>query len=706
MQSDFEYTFRSLMEADEDEQQEKKQAEASSEGDAESSDKTEKLKQSYLKIIQYLEGQKSYDQYLQALRKIVQDDNNRKIVLWGIQNGVDGNGQKATMGRVNVSELFPTQNEIGVNDSLSYPLEKDPSGIPKLFKNPVKIGENPIVVYYDGKFKYILDGHHRWSQVYMFNPQAEMDAVILKDGFARSPIGALKNLQLIIGSASNNQLPSSSKSGINIYTNDVRGWIEERVNKDTGRRALEIFNKATGNDFDESQFVDYLVGNIQQLVKRTGAIAKKMPSRSDMPQTDKYTKGGTLGVAQQADNVVTETKRRRGGKSGELLNEKQSSEYWDKYAEFVKKIQSAKTVDDLNRVEAEIAAYGVDDSDWISLQYTIRDQAMSFIESLRGSEDRLNRLDRSLGESSAKLNESTEEFNIYKKLVGDDLAREIVAFWDISDPYRDGDLDWQSDYFQDMTIEDLIYNIEMDVENAEDILAHDEDLKLLGGPEFEDRLGKEVRVGKRLIAKLKSLTESKKLRRRNKVNEAAEKDRDLDMGIKDETETIELYDRFASDDDLFDARERELIRGIRDDEKDHRRILRDIKAGKKNIHAEESLKLKRKVNEAVDEKVTELRQEIYDVLDGKDGIPYEYVSVRREGDEILADVSIHWGDWKHDHLYCDELMSNLGFDYDGEDVTDEDGSDCFSAIRHYRYEDNWRKLLSLAKENEWQKKFR
>lgn len=48
---------------------------------------------------------------------------------------------------------------------------------------------------------------------------------------------------------------------------------------------------------------------------------------------------------------------------------------------------------------------------------------------------------------------------------------------------------------------------------------------------------------------------------------------------------------------------------------------------------------------------------------------------------VMVDIS--WGDWKHDHLYCDNLMKAKGYTLVEEEVTEEDGSDCYSAIRHY-----------------------
>lgn len=46
-------------------------------------------------------------------------------------------------------------------------------------------------------------------------------------------------------------------------------------------------------------------------------------------------------------------------------------------------------------------------------------------------------------------------------------------------------------------------------------------------------------------------------------------------------------------------------------------------------------------------------------------------------------VEIKWGDWKHEHLRCDDLMKAKGYNLVEEEVTEEDGSDCYSAIRHY-----------------------
>ena len=50
----------------------------------------------------------------------------------------------------------------------------------------------------------------------------------------------------------------------------------------------------------------------------------------------------------------------------------------------------------------------------------------------------------------------------------------------------------------------------------------------------------------------------------------------------------------------------------------------------------------------------------------------------------MVDVNIEWGDWKHDHAYCDYLMKQKGWELDSESVSDEDGSDCYSSTHTYK----------------------
>lgn len=51
-----------------------------------------------------------------------------------------------------------------------------------------------------------------------------------------------------------------------------------------------------------------------------------------------------------------------------------------------------------------------------------------------------------------------------------------------------------------------------------------------------------------------------------------------------------------------------------------------------------------------------------------------------EGKVIVVDID--WGDWFHQHLWARDLMRYLGYTEIGSKVTEEDGSDTYSA-EHY-----------------------
>lgn len=60
---------------------------------------------------------------------------------------------------------------------------------------------------------------------------------------------------------------------------------------------------------------------------------------------------------------------------------------------------------------------------------------------------------------------------------------------------------------------------------------------------------------------------------------------------------------------------------------------------------------------------------------------------------INIDISIEWGDWKHEHLRLDHLMYDIIYEYNRdlvksfykvkEEITEEDGSDTYSSIHKY-----------------------
>lgn len=65
----------------------------------------------------------------------------------------------------------------------------------------------------------------------------------------------------------------------------------------------------------------------------------------------------------------------------------------------------------------------------------------------------------------------------------------------------------------------------------------------------------------------------------------------------------------------------------------------------------------------------------------KEGNLYGEVDTCTDGE---VSILIEWGDWKHEHGYLRYLMQKNGFTETNENVTEEDGSDCYSAIHTFK----------------------
>lgn len=54
-----------------------------------------------------------------------------------------------------------------------------------------------------------------------------------------------------------------------------------------------------------------------------------------------------------------------------------------------------------------------------------------------------------------------------------------------------------------------------------------------------------------------------------------------------------------------------------------------------------------------------------------------------ENELSIICVEINHGDWKHEHLKCKLIMSENGFEQIGENIIDENDSDCYSSIHYF-----------------------
>ena len=131
---------------------------------------------------------------------------------------------------ISVQKLIPTQNEIDFDKSITHILKNTfPDTIDKIYKGDSVEIVSPVVVLND---KYILDGHHRWSQVYTGNPEATIKCLVLYADI--KPLDMLKILQLAIVQELK-KIPTSVVKGSNIFKLDfkkMKSDIEKIITED------------------------------------------------------------------------------------------------------------------------------------------------------------------------------------------------------------------------------------------------------------------------------------------------------------------------------------------------------------------------------------------------------------------------------------------------------------------------------------------
>lgn len=257
-------------------------------------------------------------------------------VLAVIQAGnKDGNAEddkfSMTKTDLEVKLLRPTQNEIDVDKSLGYPLsdfatfKKYAEGTGKSFTL-----KTPIITF---NGQYVVDGHHRWSQVYACNPNAKISAIDLKHPNL-TPIEVLKAVQGAIA-ASSKKVETQAVEGMNLLKIDkasFENWMSKKVNlafygnlgADDGLMDILRSASASMNEVEVSQekyteaqdlLLNYLWANTEVMQSRSQPVDGASP-RDFMPQTDNspdfvdYLVKGDIDIAEPHGSVAESRTRR------------------------------------------------------------------------------------------------------------------------------------------------------------------------------------------------------------------------------------------------------------------------------------------------------------------------------------------------------------------------------------------------------------
>lgn len=247
-------------------------------------------------LVSYLKN-KNYKNYIQTLNDMLKDPKLRALIEDGFGGELGDIQLDFSEQVIDVDKLDPTQNEIGLTQSLDYGL-KSTKNFVKYFEPFVEI-QHPLVTL---NKKYVIDGHHRWSEILCFNPKAKV-VCINYDGNI-TPIEMLKITQGAIA-ATKGEIESHEKHGENLYNMkkfDIKKYIEQNLADDV---VLAFKTRDNGRFVDRDDVVEYITNNTINLVKNH-PLLNNAPNRGLMPQTSDGTDKLSKPLQNMRDNKMTE----------------------------------------------------------------------------------------------------------------------------------------------------------------------------------------------------------------------------------------------------------------------------------------------------------------------------------------------------------------------------------------------------------------
>lgn len=248
-------------------------------------------------ILMSLAEKDTLGDYVEQLNDMLEDNDAKQILVKAFGEAKRGYKFKGNWTNIPVVELHPTQSEIDVDKSLGFPF-KHGEDVAK--KNGDRYyGSAPVsmpfpLITFNGKF--ILDGHHRWSQVFAFNKDAKMECLDIKlspDSNIKelTPNDALKICQGVLAAKRardhKGKIPQAKVEGANIFKmkeedikNKVKKYIEQY--EDAANILAECAKLKSVNDF-----VKLLSNNLLTLQNKNKQYSEIGNPRGDMPQTDR-----------------------------------------------------------------------------------------------------------------------------------------------------------------------------------------------------------------------------------------------------------------------------------------------------------------------------------------------------------------------------------------------------------------------------------
>ena len=246
---------------------------------------TSSNKQRKAELEKWLKG-KNYPDYVKTLNKMLDDPKAKTLLEDGFGGDLGDTKFTFSVKLIKPLMLRPTQNEIDVDKSIKHALTK-PENMKNDFSKEIIIANMPLVTF---RGNYVIDGHHRWSEGAMINPEGRM--VCFDYDADISPIQMLKAVQGNIAAAlakrdADPEIPTGKTAGPNLFDREWdRDKIREYVESKLTDAAADEYMKHNKDMKSKEDVVGLLCENIWNL-KINNYPEDNAPSRGEMPQTDK-----------------------------------------------------------------------------------------------------------------------------------------------------------------------------------------------------------------------------------------------------------------------------------------------------------------------------------------------------------------------------------------------------------------------------------
>lgn len=242
----------------------------------------------------WLEG-KNYPDYVKTLNKMLDDPKAKTLLEDGFGGDLGDTKFTFSVKLIKPLMLRPTQNEIDVDKSIKHALTKA-ENMRNDFSKEIVIANMPLVTF---RGNYVIDGHHRWSEGAMINPEGKM--VCFDYDADISPIQMLKAVQGNIAAALANrdddpEIPSGKTAGPNLFDKEwdktkIREYVTSKLTDAASDEYIDCCRQITYMKHDKDRkskedVIDILCENIWNL-KINNYPEDNAPSRGEMPQTDK-----------------------------------------------------------------------------------------------------------------------------------------------------------------------------------------------------------------------------------------------------------------------------------------------------------------------------------------------------------------------------------------------------------------------------------